>query len=392
MDIYDLCREMVEKKASDLYLTVACPPTFRVDGSFDTAAGEAFKPQDLEELAKSFTTELQWSEFLVKRELNVAISVPNISRFRVNVFRQRGSVGMVIRRINVDIPSVEGLGLPAILKDIVLLKRGLVLVVGATGSGKSTTLATMIDHRNSTQSGHILTIEDPIEFVHRHKKSIVTQREIGFDTDTFETGLVSAMRQAPDVILIGEIRSLETMEAAITYAETGHLCLGTLHSNNANQTFERIINFFSPMRHAQLMLQLALNLRAIVAQRLLSSVDGGRVPAVEILLDTPFVKELIKKGHFDELKGAMEQSIHEGCQTFDQALFTLYKNGSIGLEEALANADSANNLRLKIKLAGLKLDQDVEPTPTPTAMPTLAEKSQKIEPVKTAAMFRLRTH
>jgi twitching motility protein PilU len=392
MDIYDLCREMVEKKASDLYLTVARPPTFRVDGSFDTAAGEAFKPQDLEELAKSFTTELQWSEFLVKRELNVAISVPNISRFRVNVFRQRGSVGMVIRRINVDIPSVEGLGLPAILKDIVLLKRGLVLVVGATGSGKSTTLATMIDHRNSTQSGHILTIEDPIEFVHRHKKSIVTQREVGFDTDTFETGLVSAMRQAPDVILIGEIRSLETMEAAITYAETGHLCLGTLHSNNANQTFERIINFFSPMRHAQLMLQLALNLRAIVAQRLLSSVDGGRVPAVEILLDTPFVKELIKKGHFDELKGAMEQSIHEGCQTFDQALFTLYKNGSIGLEEALANADSANNLRLKIKLAGLKLDQDVEPTPTPTAMPTLAEKSQKIEPVKTAAMFRLRTH
>jgi twitching motility protein PilU len=388
MDIYDLCREMVEKKASDLYLTVARPPTFRVDGSFDTAAGEAFKPQDLEELAKSFTTELQWSEFLVKRELNVAISVPNISRFRVNVFRQRGSVGMVIRRINVDIPSVEGLGLPAILKDIVLLKRGLVLVVGATGSGKSTTLATMIDHRNSTQSGHILTIEDPIEFVHRHKKSIVTQREIGFDTDTFETALVSAMRQAPDVILIGEIRSLETMEAAITYAETGHLCLGTLHSNNANQTFERIINFFSPMRHAQLMLQLALNLRAIVAQRLLSSVDGGRVPAVEILLDTPFVKELIKKGHFDELKGAMEQSIHEGCQTFDQALFTLYKNGSIGLEEALANADSANNLRLKIKLAGLKLDQDVELTPAPS----LVEKPQKIEPAKTAAMFRLRTH
>ena len=388
MDIYDLCREMVEKKASDLYLTVARPPTFRVDGSFEMATSEAFKPKDLEELAKSFTTELQWSEFLEKRELNLAISVPNISRFRVNVFRQRGSVGMVIRRINVEIPSMEGLRLPAILKDIVLLKRGLILVVGGTGSGKSTTLATMVDYRNSTQSGHILAIEDPIEFVHRHKKSIVTQREIGFDTDTFETALVNAMRQAPDVILIGEIRSLETMEAAITYAETGHLCLGTLHSNNANQTFERIINFFSPMRHAQLMLQLALNLRAIVAQRLLSSVDGGRVPAVEILLDTPFVKELIKKGHFDELKGAMEQSIHEGCQTFDQALFTLYKNGSIGLEEALANADSANNLRLKIKLAGLKLDQDVELTPAPS----LVEKPQKIEPAKTAAMFRLRTH
>ena len=388
MDIYDLCREMVEKKASDLYLTVARPPTFRVDGSFEMATSEAFKPKDLEELAKSFTTELQWSEFLEKRELNLAISVPNISRFRVNVFRQRGSVGMVIRRINVEIPSMEGLRLPAILKDIVLLKRGLILVVGATGSGKSTTLATMVDYRNSTQSGHILTIEDPIEFVHRHKKSIVTQREVGFDTGTFETALVNAMRQAPDVILIGEIRSLETMEAAITYAETGHLCLGTLHSNNANQSFERIINFFPPMRHAQLLLQLSLNLRAIVAQRLLPSVDGGRVPAVEILLDTPFVKELIKRGHFDEIKGAMEQSIHEGCQTFDQALFTLYKNGSIDLEEALANADSANNLRLKIKLAGLKLDQDVESTPAPS----LVEKPQKIEPSKTAAMFRLRSH
>jgi twitching motility protein PilU len=388
MDIYDLCREMVEKKASDLYLTVARPPTFRVDGSFEMATSEAFKPKDLEELAKSFTSELQWSEFLEKRELNLAISVPNISRFRVNVFRQRGSVGMVIRRINVEIPSVEGLRLPAILKDIVLLKRGLILVVGATGSGKSTTLATMVDYRNSTQSGHILTIEDPIEFVHRHKKSIVTQREIGFDTGTFETALVNAMRQAPDVILIGEIRSLETMEAAITYAETGHLCLGTLHSNNANQSFERIINFFPPMRHAQLLLQLSLNLRAIVAQRLLPSVDGGRVPAVEILLDTPFVKELIKRGHFDEIKGAMEQSIHEGCQTFDQALFTLYKNGSIDLEEALSNADSANNLRLKIKLAGLKLDQDVESAPAPS----LVEKPQKIEPSKTAAMFRLRTH
>jgi twitching motility protein PilU len=306
----------------------------------------------------------------------------------VNVFRQRGSVGMVIRRINVEIPSMEGLRLPAILKDIVLLKRGLILVVGGTGSGKSTTLATMVDYRNSTQSGHILAIEDPIEFVHRHKKSIVTQREIGFDTDTFETALVNAMRQAPDVILIGEIRSLETMEAAITYAETGHLCLGTLHSNNANQSFERIINFFPPMRHAQLLLQLSLNLRAIVAQRLLPSVDGGRVPAVEILLDTPFVKELIKRGHFDEIKGAMEQSIHEGCQTFDQALFTLYKNGSIDLEEALANADSANNLRLKIKLAGLKLDQDVESAPAPSVV----EKPQKIEPAKTATMFRLRSH
>jgi twitching motility protein PilU len=388
MDIYDLCREMVDKKASDLYLTVARPPTFRIDGSLQPSAGEAFKPADLEALAQSFTSELQWAEFLEKRELNLAISVPNVSRFRVNIFRQRGSAGMVIRRINVDIPSMDELQLPATLKDVALLKRGLVLVVGATGSGKSTTLATIVDYRNSNQAGHILTIEDPIEFVHRHKKSIVTQREVGFDTETFDTGLVNAMRQAPDVILIGEIRTLETMEAAVTYAETGHLCLGTLHSINANQSFERILNFFPPLRHAQLLLQLSLTLRAIVAQRLLPSVDGGRVPAVEVLLDTPFVKELIKRGHFDELKGAMEQSIHEGCQTFDQALFTLYKNGSITLEEALANADSANNLRLKIKLAGLKLDQDVESTPTPS----LVEKTQKIELSKTAGMFRLRPH
>ena len=295
---------------------------------------------------------------------------------------------MVIRRINVDIPSIEKLRLPSILGDVALLKRGLVLIVGATGSGKSTTLATMIDHRNSSQSGHILTIEDPIEFVHRHKKSIVSQREIGLDTETFETGLVNAMRQAPDVILIGEIRSLETMEAAITYAETGHLCLGTLHSTNASQSFERIINFFPTLRHPQLLLQLSLNLRAIIAQRLLPSLDGGRVSAVEILLDTPFVKELIKKGHFDELKGAMEQSSHEGCQTFDHALFTLYKNGSISLEEALANADSANNLRLKIKLAGLKLDQDVDLPPTQT--PADRGKSPKTEPPKTGGLFRLR--
>lgn len=390
MDIYELCTQMVEKKASDLYLTVARPPTFRIDGAFQPADTETFKPKDLEDLAKSFTSEAQWNEFLEKRELNLAISVPNVSRFRVNVFRQRGSVGMVIRRINVEIPAVEELKLPTVVKNLALLKRGLILVVGATGSGKSTTLAAMIDHRNTTESGHILTIEDPIEFVHRHKKSIVTQREIGFDTDTFETGLINAMRQAPDVILIGEIRSVDTMQAAITYAETGHLCLGTLHSNNANQCFERILNFFPVIQHPQITLQLALNLRAIIAQRLLPAVNEGRVPAVEVLLDTPFVKELIKKGHFDELKGAMEQSIHEGSQTFDQALFTLYKNGSISLEEALANADSANNLRLKIKLAGLKLDQDVEAPPKPS----LGEKEKgiKLEVPKSSGVLRLRPH
>lgn len=389
MDIYELCREMVAKRASDLYLTVARPPAFRIDGSVESTAGEPFKPKDLEELVRSFASELQWNEFLEKHELNLAISVPSLSRFRVNVFRQRGSVGMVIRRINVDIPSIDELRLPSVLKDVVLIKRGLILVVGATGSGKTTTLAAMIDHRNARQAGHILTIEDPIEFVHRHQQSIVTQREVGFDTDTFETGLINAMRQAPDVILIGEIRSLETMQAAITYAETGHLCLGTLHANNANQSLERILNFFPVVQHPQLLLQLALNLRAVIAQRLLPSLDGGRVPAVEILLDTPFIKELIKKGHFDDLKGAMEQAIHEGCQTFDQALFTLYKNESISLEEALANADSANNLRLKIKLAGLKLDQDVEAPAKPTSIEK--DKNEKFEQTKTTGVFRLRS-
>ena len=236
-------------------------------------------------------------------------------------------------------------------------KRGLVLVVGATGSGKSTTLAAMIDHRNSIQPGHIVTVEDPIEFVHQHKKSIVTQREVGFDTHSFQAALKNTLRQAPDVILIGEVRDTETMEAAITFAETGHLCLGTLHSNNANQAIERIMNFFPMERHAQIYLQLSMNLRAIISQRLIPSLDGKRVPALEVLMDTPRIRDLIKKGEVDILKEAMEQGIQEGCQTFDHVLFLLYKEGKISLEHALINADSANNLRLKIKLAGLKGDK-----------------------------------
>jgi twitching motility protein PilU len=293
--------------------------------------------------------------------MNMAMSLPGVSRFRVNIFQQRGSVGMVIRRIKAEVMSLDELGLPDILKDIVMSKRGLVLMVGATGSGKSTSLAAMIDHRNLTEHGHIITIEDPIEFVHRHKKSIVTQREVGFDTHSFQNALKNTLRQAPDVILIGEIRDTETMEAAITFAETGHLCLGTLHSNNANQAIERIMNFFPLERHAQIYLQLSLNLRSIVSQRLVPSVDGKRTAALEVLIDTPRIKDLIKKGEVDTLKEGMEQGIQEGCQTFDQALFELYKNGKITLEQALVNADSANNLRLKIKLAGLKLDEAAMP-------------------------------
>jgi twitching motility protein PilU len=283
-----------------------------------------------------------------------------LSRFRVNVFRQRGSVGIVIRRIRTEIETLEELALPEILKEISMTKRGLVLVVGATGSGKSTTLAAMIDHRNNNAPGHIISVEDPIEFVHRHKKAIVNQRELGFDTDSYSEALKNAMRQAPDVILIGEIRDSETMEAAITFADTGHLCLGTLHSTNANQSFERILNFFPETRHAQVLMQLSLNLRCIISQRLVPGIDGRRVAAIEILMDTPRIKELIKRGEVDVVKEAMEQGIQEGCQTFDHALFMLYKEEKITLEQALIHADSANNLRIKVKLEGLRGDDAID--------------------------------
>ena len=360
MEIEEYFRVMVEKEASDLYLTVARPPTYRVNGKVAAGDHESFTPQCLEDLAKSVMSQEQWEEFQQKKEMNLALSLPQVSRFRVNVLRQRGSVALVVRKIKVEIPCFDSLGLPPVLKDVSMLKRGLVLVVGATGSGKSTTLASMIDLRNSNDEGHIITVEDPIEFVHKHKNSIVTQREIGFDTNSFQSALENAMRQAPDVILIGEIRTSETMEAAITFADTGHLCFGTLHSNNANQSFERMLNFFPPERYSQVLLQLSLNLRAIVSQRLVPAVGGGRVAAVEILLDTPRIKDLIKKGEIDTLKEAMEQAIREGCQTFDQALFVLFRAGKITIEEALANADSANNLRLKIKMAGLVADEAVE--------------------------------
>jgi twitching motility protein PilU len=360
MEMIDLLRVMVERDASDLYLTVACPPMCRINGEVQPVGEKAFTPEDLEPLARSIMNEKQWKEFNEQMEMNLALSYPQLARFRVNAFRQRGSVGMVIRRIKVEIQSLEQLGLPSILGDISMTKRGLVLLVGGTGTGKSTTLAAMIDYRNSSSAGHIITIEDPIEFVHRHKKSIVNQREVGFDTLSFQQALKNAMRQAPDVILVGEVRETETMEAAITFADTGHLCFATLHGTNANQAFERILNFFSETRHEQILMQLSLNLRAIVSQRLIQTVDGGRAAALEILLDTPRIKDLIKKGAVDTLKDAMEHAIQEGCQTFDQALLVLYKEGKITLDQALINADSANNLRLKIKMEGLKGDDATE--------------------------------
>jgi len=369
MELNDLLKIMVDREASDVYLTVALPPMYRIDGIIQPIGDFKFQPAQLEAIAKSVMKERQWEEFNTKHEMDLVIvlSIADLSRFRVNILRQRGSVALVIRRIKFEIRSLDELKLPPVLKDVVLKKAGLVLVVGATGSGKSTTLAAMIDHRNSFGPGHIISVEDPIEFVHRHKKCIVTQRELGFDTHSFAEALKHAMRQAPDVILIGEIRDKESMEAAITFADTGHLCLGTLHSTNANQSFERILNFFPVERHAQILMHLSLALRGIISQRLISSVDGTRVPAIEILLDTPRIKDLIKQGEIGALKEAMEQGTNEGCQTFDQALFTLYKEGKITIEQALMNADSANNLRLKIKLEGLSGDD---------ALDTLLSKGQ----------------
>jgi twitching motility protein PilU len=359
MDIRSLLKVMVEREASDLYLTVDAPPIYRIHGSTQLTDAPPFSNEQLEALALALMRGQQRSEFEEKMEMNLALYYKELGRFRVNIFRQKGNVGLVFRHIKADIQTVETLQLPPIIKDIAMTKRGLVLVVGATGSGKSTTLAAMIDHRNSIHPGHIITVEDPIEFVHQHKKSIITQREVGFDTLNYQNALKNTLRQAPDVILIGEVRDTETMEAAITFAETGHLCIGTLHSNNANQAIERIMNFFPVERHAQIYLQLSLNLRAIISQRLIPSLDGKRVPALEIMLDTPRIKDLIKKAEVDTLKEAMEQGLDEGCQTFDHVLFQLYKANKISLEQALINADSANNLRLKIKLEGLKGDEAV---------------------------------
>ena len=359
MDVRSLLKVMVDREASDLYLTVDASPIYRIHGATQPTDAAPFTNEQLEALALALMRGQQRSEFEEKMEMNLALYYKELGRFRVNIFRQKGNVGLVFRHIKADIQTVEQLQLPPIIKDIAMTKRGLVLVVGATGSGKSTSLAAMIDHRNTVHQGHIITVEDPIEFVHQHKKSIITQREVGFDTLTFQNALKNTLRQAPDVILIGEVRDTETMEAAITFAETGHLCIGTLHSNNANQAIQRIMNFFPVERHAQIYLQLSLNLRAIISQRLIPSVDGKRVPALEIMLDTPRIKDLIKKAEVDTLKEAMEQGLDEGCQTFDHVLFQLYKVNKISLEQALINADSANNLRLKIKLEGLKGDEAV---------------------------------
>ena len=356
-DLKAYLRYMVEKDASDIYLTVGVPPMFKIEGETYPYDEGPLTPEETETIAFSIMNERQRNEFLKELEMNLALYYPELGRFRVNIFRQRSYVGIVIRQIKTRIKSIDELGLPQIFKDIAMSKRGLVLVVGGTGSGKSTTLAAMIDYRNSNKRGHIITIEDPIEFVHEHKMSVITQREVGFDTHSFFNALKNTLRQAPDVILIGEIRDKETMEHAITFAETGHLCMGTLHANNANQAIERIINFFPVERHLQIYLQLSLNLRAIISQRLLPGVDGKRVAAVEILLDSPRVKDLILKGEIGLLKETMAQSYNEGMQTFDQHIFELYMQGKVSQDNAIAYADSPNDMRLKIKMAQISKEE-----------------------------------
>ncbi|MEZ5545971.1 MAG: PilT/PilU family type 4a pilus ATPase [Lysobacteraceae bacterium] len=351
MDIGYFLKLMTEKNASDMFLTTGAPVNIKVEGKLYALGSTGLPPGMVKKIAYSLMDEGQVPQFERDLELNMAIAVKDAGRFRVNVFKQRGEIGMVIRAIKSDIPTIDQLRLPSILKDIVMEQRGLVLVVGATGSGKSTTLAAMIDQRNSNTNGHILTVEDPIEFLHRHKKSIVNQREVGLDTHGFHNALKNAMREAPDVILIGEILDQTTMEAAIAFAETGHLCMATLHSNNADQTLERILNFFHESAHKNILMNLSLNLKAIISQRLVVGTDGKRLPAVEVLINTPLIRDMIRRGQVHEIKEAMDRSLQEGMQTFDQALFRMYKDGKIELEEALRKADSRDGLSLKIRLS-----------------------------------------
>lgn len=378
MILNDYLRILASKDGSDLYLSTGAPPCAKFQGVLRPLDREPMKPGQIKDIAYSIMDQEQRVEFEQELEMNLAISVAGVGRFRVNIFRQRNEISIVARNIKLDIPQFEDLGLPEILKDVIMAKRGLVLFVGATGSGKSTSLASLIDYRNSNSAGHIITIEDPVEYVHRHKKSIVNQREVGVDTRSFQKALKNTLRQAPDVILIGEVRDRETMEHCLAFAETGHLAISTLHANNANQALDRIINFFPEERRAQLLMDLSTNIRAFVSQRLIPTTDGKRVAAVEVLLGTPTIAEMILRGEFESIKEIMEKSENLGMQTFDTALFKLYREGRISLEDALRNADSANNLRLKIKLRDQNEGRDDEATTgfSLSLEPTSDEKDQ----------------
>ena len=349
--INDLLKLMVSRNGSDLFITAEFPPAIKVDGKVTKVSPQPLTPTHTLTLARAIMSDKQVADFERTKECNFAISPAGIGRFRVNAFVQQGRVGMVLRTIPLALPTIDGLGVPQVLKEITMTKRGLCIIVGATGSGKSTTLAAMVDWRNENSFGHIITVEDPVEFVHPHKNCVVTQREVGLDTDTWEAALKNTLRQAPDVILMGEIRDRETMEHAVAFAETGHLCMATLHANSANQALDRIINFFPEERRAQLLMDLSLNLRAMVSQRLVAKQDGkGRAAAVEIMINTPLISDLIFKGEVSEIKEIMKKSRNLGMQTFDQSLFDLYEANVISYEDALRNADSLNDLRLQIKL------------------------------------------
>ncbi len=349
--IHDLLKLLLTRKGSDLFITADFPPAIKVDGKIAKVSPQNLTPAHTLALVRAVMNDKQAAEFERTKECNFAIAPAGIGRFRVNAFVQQGNVGMVLRVIPAELPTIDGLGLPRILKDVAMSKRGLAILVGATGSGKSTSLAAMVDWRNIHSYGHIITVEDPVEFVHPHKNCIVTQREVGLDTDDWEAALKNSLRQAPDVILMGEIRDRETMEHAVAFAETGHLCLATLHANSANQALDRIINFFPEERRAQLLMDLSLNLRALISQRLIAKQDGkGRTAVIEVMINSPFISDLIFKGEVGEIKEAMKKSRELGMQTFDQALFDAFEANLITYEDALRNADSANDLRLQIKL------------------------------------------
>ncbi|MCP1675147.1 twitching motility protein PilU [Natronocella acetinitrilica] len=351
MDFNALLEFMVNKKASDLFITAGTPPSMKIAGRVTPVTKTKLSPDQARQIVLSIMSPRQKEEFEDTRECNFAISATGVGRFRVSAFYQRNHAGMVLRRIETHIPKIEELGLPSTLREISMTKRGLIIFVGATGTGKSTSLASMIGYRNHNSTGHIITIEDPIEFIHQHAGCIVTQREVGLDTESFEVALKNTLRQAPDVILIGEIRTRETMDYAIAFAETGHLCLATLHANNANQAMDRIINFFPPERHNQLFMDLSLNLKAVIAQQLIPTPDGsGRVPAVELMIGTPLVQDKIRNGEVHELKEIMKRSGEQGMMTFDQHLYKLYRQGLITYDDAIRYADSANEVRLQAKL------------------------------------------
>ncbi|MFA5680539.1 MAG: PilT/PilU family type 4a pilus ATPase [Hydrogenophaga sp.] len=358
--INDLLKLMLSRGGSDLFLTADFPPAIKVDGKVTKVSPQPLNGSHTLSLARAIMNDKQAAEFERTKECNFAIAPPAIGRFRVSAFVQQGKIGMVLRTIPATLPTIDALGLPQVLKDVAMTKRGLAIIVGATGSGKSTTLAAMVDWRNEHTHGHIITVEDPVEFVHPHKSCVITQREVGVDTDNWEAALKNTLRQAPDVILMGEIRDRETMEHAIQFAETGHLCLATLHANSANQALDRILNFFPEDRRSQLLMDLSLNLKAIVSQRLVPKRDNkGRIAAVEVMLNSPLIADLIFKGQVAEIKEIMKKSANIGMQTFDQALFNAYEGNLISLEDALRNADSLNDLRLQIKLKSQRAKKDL---------------------------------